>query len=99
MTRDNLTQTAAQDRLSAQMPIADKVGYADRVIDNSGDPQELARQVDAVLSALRRKAGWSWRLLWWFPPLAVVMAFWSIVKRNALFGLLRRGKKVSRVRN
>jgi len=95
MIRDNLTQTAAQDRLSAQMPLIDKVQYANRVIDNSGGPQELAYEVDAVVSAVRRQAGWTWRLSWWLPPLAIVMAIWRIVERNVRFGLFRRVKKVS----
>lgn len=95
MIRDNLTQAAAQDRLSAQMPLIDKVEYANKVIENSGGPQELACEVDVVASALRRKAGWTWRLSWWFPPLAIVMAIWRIIERNVQFGLFRRGKRVS----
>jgi len=98
MIRDDLTQTAAQDRLAAQVPLIDKVQYANRVVENSGGPQELAFQVDAVVSALKRKAGWTWKLSWWFPPLAIVMAIWRIIERNVRFGLFRRGKKVLRAR-
>ena len=94
--RDNLTQMAAQDRLTAQVPLIDKVEYADRVIENSGGLQELACQVDTVVAALRRKAGWSWWFSWWFPPLGVVMAIWRIMERNMRHGLFRRGKTVSR---
>jgi hypothetical protein len=97
--RDNLTQTDAQDRVAAQLPLIDKVQYADRVIDNSGGLQELARQVDAVVAALRRKAGWSWRLAWWFPPLAVVMGLWRISERIVRFALFRRGIGVSRTQS
>jgi len=75
------------------MPLIDKVEYADRVIDNSEGLQELACQVDTVVAALRRKAGWSWR---WIPPLAIIMAIWRIMERNTRFGLFRRGKKVAR---
>src|SRR5260221_11518246 len=99
MRRDKLTQTTAQDRLSAQMRLADKLPYADRVIDNSGGQQELVHQVDVMLFALRRQAGWTWRLFWWFPPLALIVACWSIVKRNTRFGLSRRGKKVLRAQD
>lgn len=93
--RDNLREKAAQDRLAAQMALIDKVEYADWVIDNSGGLQELACQVDAVVSTLRRKAGWTWRLSWWFPPLAIAMGIWRITERNIRFGLFRRGRKDS----
>jgi dephospho-CoA kinase len=78
------------------MPLIDKVDYADRVIDNSGELHDLACQVDAVVAALRRKAGWTWRFSWWIPPIAIVMAIWRIMERNIRFGLFRRGKGVSR---
>ncbi|TFY74187.1 hypothetical protein EWM64_g9825, partial [Hericium alpestre] len=44
MKRDSSTREAAMSRLTAQMPITDKLEYADHVIENSGAPQELQEQ-------------------------------------------------------
>lgn len=83
MKRDGSTRDDASSRLRAQLPIASKVGYADIVIDNSGSPADLEDQVDALVKRLKREAGWSWRLAWWCPPLAVVSAAWTIGWRAA----------------
>ncbi len=48
--RDGLSRQAAQARIDAQMPVADKAALADVVIDNSGD---LAALSDAVVAALQ----------------------------------------------
>jgi len=79
--RDNITLTAAQDRVASQMAIADKVAYADKVLDNSAGVVELERQVSELATSLRAKAGWSWRLNWIFPPLGLVFAAWSLGSR------------------
>jgi dephospho-CoA kinase len=42
---------AARER--AQLPLTDKVSRADFALDNSGTPEELARQVDALVRVLR----------------------------------------------
>lgn len=44
--RDNLTPEEARLRFAAQLPQAEKLKYARRVIDNSGDPAETIKQVD-----------------------------------------------------
>ncbi|VDB82629.1 unnamed protein product [Peniophora sp. CBMAI 1063] len=46
--RDGSTREAAQSRVKAQMPITDKLDYADQVLDNSGRPADLEPQVDAL---------------------------------------------------
>ncbi len=56
MRRDGLTREDAAARIQAQMPIADKLEYADSVIDNSGSLEGTRRQVEdlwARLQALR----------------------------------------------
>ena len=48
--RAQCTQADARARVAAQWPLAGKVAYADRVLDNSGTPAALASQVEAILS-------------------------------------------------
>lgn len=43
--RDGLAREDALARIRAQMPLEEKVAQADYVIDNSGSPEETARQV------------------------------------------------------
>ena len=51
--RNGLTKQAAIDRLGSQMPIDEKVGLADFVIDNSGSLEETRRQVKQVYQTLK----------------------------------------------
>ena len=48
--RAHCTEADARARVAAQWPLAAKVAYADRVLDNSGSPATLASQVEAILS-------------------------------------------------
>lgn len=52
MHRDGLTRQQAQDRLSRQMPLADKLKYADFVIDTSGTREATRDQTIAVYNSL-----------------------------------------------
>ncbi|GAK30367.1 dephospho-CoA kinase [Weissella oryzae SG25] len=54
MQRNNLTRVAAQQRIKAQMPLAEKVAKADFVVDNSGSMDETYRQVDQIIDAIKR---------------------------------------------
>lgn len=56
MKRDGLTEEEAERRLAAQMDIEEKKRRADYVIDNSGTPEETARQVDLFLRSLDKPA-------------------------------------------
>ena len=56
------------------MPIADKVAYADNVIDNSGTKHELETQIDNLVQRLDAEAGWFWRVSWLLPPVGLVSA-------------------------
>jgi len=49
MTRNGLTIEQAEARIASQMPLAEKIALADRVLDNSGDVETLFRQVDQAL--------------------------------------------------
>jgi len=53
MKRDKLPLEAAQARIAAQMPQAEKKKYADFLIDTSGDYVETRKQVEAVHSRLK----------------------------------------------
>lgn len=52
LNRDDLPSDEIEDRIAAQMPIADKVARADHVIDNDGSRQSTQAQVDALYSKL-----------------------------------------------
>ena len=50
--RDQITDQEAQSRLDAQLPIKEKVAFADYVIDNSKDWATLDAQIDELWSRL-----------------------------------------------
>ena len=52
-----LTESEIQARIDAQMPLTEKVKYADVVIENEGTPTELQRQVDVLWEELQRRGG------------------------------------------
>ena len=49
-----LTETEVQARIDAQMPISEKVKYADVVIENEGTLEGLHRQVDELWERLQQ---------------------------------------------
>lgn len=92
MLRDNSMREDALSRLRSQMPIADKVAYADIVIDNSGTTQELEVQIDALVSRLNKDVGWVWpRLSWLVPPVGICSAAFVLIWR--LLKLRRRSRR------
>jgi len=52
MQRDGVGRDEALRRVRAQLPIEEKKGMADHVVDNSGDPEATARQVRALYAEL-----------------------------------------------
>lgn len=48
--RTDCTPDEARARVAAQWPLAAKVAYADRVLDNTGSPEALASQVAAIVA-------------------------------------------------
>jgi dephospho-CoA kinase len=54
LRRPNAQQVDVQARLSRQMPLAEKLKFADFVIDTSGEKGDTLRQTSAVYQALRR---------------------------------------------
>lgn len=52
MSRDGMTREQVLDRLSRQMPLAEKIQYADYVIDTSGAKENTLAQTSAVYQGL-----------------------------------------------
>ncbi len=50
--RDGISQQQARQRIDSQMPVAEKVGYADHLIDSNGPYEETRRQVRKVYGKL-----------------------------------------------
>jgi dephospho-CoA kinase len=48
MARDGIDARAADERLRAQLPLADKVAVADWVVDNAGTLADTRRQVEGI---------------------------------------------------
>jgi dephospho-CoA kinase len=53
MARDGLAEKDAEARLAAQMPLDDKLDYADTVINNSGSLDDTRNQVEELWQRLR----------------------------------------------
>jgi len=53
MKRDGVTREEALSRLARQMPLAEKIRYADYVIDTSGEKAHTIEQTRAVYEQLR----------------------------------------------
>lgn len=82
--RDGSTEEQATHRLESQMPIDDKVAYADDVIDNSGPPEETKSQVVRLARKLDLAAGWTWKLNWLFPPFGLIVALFCLLRRRVM---------------
>lgn len=57
MARDHLTREEVLDRMRRQMPLEEKIKFADYVIDTSGDKQHTLAQTRAVYESLTKLAG------------------------------------------
>jgi dephospho-CoA kinase len=55
MARNNLSRDEAQIRLKSQMPIADKIGLADIVIDNQGNVSQTKEKVAKIWRQLIKR--------------------------------------------
>jgi len=54
--RDDFTKEQAFDRIRSQMPLEDKIKYADYVIENTGTKQHTENQATAVFAELKKEA-------------------------------------------
>lgn len=48
IAREHLTREIALERLNSQMPLKEKLLYADRIIDNSGDREQTLKYIDTL---------------------------------------------------
>ena len=55
MKRNGYTHEEAQDRLRSQMPVDEKIPFADFVINNEGTPEEMEAIVDRIWKDLLKK--------------------------------------------
>lgn len=53
MARDHLTREEVLDRMHRQMPLDEKVKFADYVIDTSGSKEQTLAQTRTVYESLR----------------------------------------------
>jgi dephospho-CoA kinase len=81
INRDECSREDALSRLNSQIPITDKIAYADQVLDNSGSMAQLEEQVDVLVRGLEKEVGWTWLLSWLLPPIGVLSAAWALVSR------------------
>lgn len=56
MSRDTLSRAQALSRIQSQMPLEDKRGYADYIIDNTGDREDTERQARDVFIQIKQEA-------------------------------------------
>ncbi|CAG8822535.1 28331_t:CDS:1, partial [Dentiscutata erythropus] len=80
MKRDRCSEDVARDYISVQMPLKDKIKFANFVIDNSGDLSETERQVTNVLKKIQPSL-FSWLLIWLGPPLLATLPVIYIVAK------------------
>lgn len=82
MQRDSSSEAEATSRINSQMPITDKVKYADLVIDNSGTRLELETQVARMVEEWEAQAGRTWLVSWLIPPVGVALALLVLAWRS-----------------
>ena len=52
MRRDNLSKEEALQRISAQMPLAEKISRADILVENNGTPEETRKEISHIFTKL-----------------------------------------------
>jgi len=94
MKRDGSTRGDASSRLNSQIPIADKLPYADHIVENSGTLIELEGETQLLINKLNRESGGlTWVICWLVPPVGVLFGFKSLLLRWLKVGKRRPSKK------
>src|SRR5258705_611992 len=91
--RDGTTREDASSRLDSQLPITEKLPYADNVVENSGTLIDLETETQLLMNKLARESGgFLWLLCWLIPPVGIFFGLKSLVWRR----LKRDGRRTSR---
>lgn len=90
-----LTEEDASHRLASQLPLKDKIPYADVVLDNAADSPDAAaaagasiqKQVDDVVHRWQRTHEHGLGRLrtlvqWLIPPVGIATALWAVLART-----------------
>lgn len=68
-----------------QIPLPDKLPYADHIIDNSSPLPTVNQSITHLVRSWRRESesfpGWWW--CWVFPPLGLLRAIWVLAGRSS----------------
>ena len=96
MKRDGTTREDASSRLNSQLPITEKLPYADHVVENSGTLAELEAETQLLINKLTRESGGlTWLLSWLIPPIGVLIGLKSLAWRRFKRDRRRASKKRS----
>jgi len=94
MKRDGSAREDASARLNSQLPIGEKLPYADYVVENSGTLLELEAETQLLVRKLTRNSGgFTWLLCWLIPPVGILFGLQSLVWK-----WIKRDKRASKKR-
>lgn len=87
MKRDGSTREDASSRLNSQLPIGEKLPYADYIVENSGTLIELEAETQLLINKVTHKSGgFTWFICWLIPPLGLLFGLqtlaWKWIKRD-----------------
>jgi len=82
MRRDKSTEEAAMSRIKSQMPISEKIKYADEIIENSGGLEDMEAKISMLLLKLDSEVKWTWLVDWIVPPVGLASALWTLLTRT-----------------
>lgn len=95
MKRDGSTREDASSRLNSQLPIGEKLPYADHVVENSGTLMELEVETQLLVKKLTRESGgFTWLLGWLIPPFGILFGLNSLAWKWS-----KRSRRASKRRN
>jgi len=97
--RDGSTREDASSRFNSQLPIAEKLSYADYVVENSGSLIDLEVETQSLINKITRESGGViWLLSWLIPPIGIFFALmcltWRRLKRDGRRASKKRGESL-----
>ncbi|MBW0489364.1 hypothetical protein O181_029079 [Austropuccinia psidii MF-1] len=80
--RNHLARSAAKARIESQLPLKSKLHFADYILDNSGQLQDLVRQVESLVRKIDKSTNrLIWLINWLLPPAGILNGLITIVWR------------------